>query len=267
MKLSSWMVVGTLSLVASTASAGGTVSQKPQCQAGKIQCVHHVIQEMDRRFRKLARSCDHDAIFALLYLRTTEKYQETALTLGYDDVNSVTREDALFADYYFRAYDAYHDGGGTVPPAWQVAFDAAEAGVLTAQGNALLGINAHIQRDLPFTLYDLYVQGQPVSYKDHNLVNVFLAQVDIADEIIERFDPTYPTGGDSSLIFLWRELAWQNYLALRDAPDQATRDAVAAQIEINSAFAAQAFAQATAYPPGTNSSERDAFCEAQCGGH
>ena len=49
-------------------------------------------------------------------------YGETAPTLGYADVNSVTREDALFADYYFRAYDAYHGcGHGFVPPAWQIA--------------------------------------------------------------------------------------------------------------------------------------------------
>jgi hypothetical protein len=262
MKRWSWVMAGTLSLVTGSALAASNVSSKPQCQAGKIQCVHHVIQEMDARFRKLASRCDHDAIFSLVYLRTTEKYGETALHLGYGDVSSVTREDSQFADYYFRAYDAYHSGCGNVPPAWKIAFDAAEARILPAQGDALLGINAHIQRDLAFTLYDLYRQGHPVSYDDHNLVNVFLAQVDVADEIVRRFDPTYPTGGDSSLIFYWRELAWQNYMALRNAPDQATFDAVAGQIELGAALAAQAFVQATAYPPGSDSSARDAYCAA-----
>lgn len=237
------------------------VSTHPQCQAGKIQCVHHVIKEMDKRYQKLARDCDHDAIFALVYLRTTEKYQETATTLGYEDVTDVTREDSLFADYYFRAYDAYHDGIGSVPPAWQIAFDAAAAGSQTVAGDAFLGINAHIQRDLAFTLYDIHLGGNPVSKHDHDLVNVFLAQVDVAEEIIETYDPYYPTGGDPNLIPAWREQAWQNFVALRDAPTAAARAVVTAQIEAVSAAYAVQFAQIFAIPAG-GAAIRDAFCEA-----
>jgi hypothetical protein len=125
-----------------------------------------------------------------------------------------------------------------------------------------LGINAHIQRDLPFTLYDLYVQGHPVSYEDHTLVNSFLAQVDVAPEIRATFDPTYPLGSDISTIIVWRELAWQNFIALRDAPNQAARNVVATAIENYAAGAAAFFAQLTAYPLGSNSSARDAFCDA-----
>lgn len=255
------LLVGASVVTTATAEPKG-VSDKPQCQAGVLQCVHHVTTEMTKRFKKLKKDCDHDAIFSLLYLRTTETYGATAETIGYSDVNSVTREDAQFADYYFRAYDAYHDDSGVVPPAWQIAFSAAAAKSLTAQGNALLGINAHIQRDLPFTLYDLYVQGHPVSYADHTLVNNFLAQVDVAPEIIATFDPTYPPGNDLSTIIAWRELAWQNFVALRDAPNAVARAAVAAAIENYAAGAAAFFAQLTAYPPGSNSDTRDAFCEA-----
>lgn len=242
-------------------AAADEVSEKNDCQDGDLKCVHHVVQEMDKRLRKLTQDCDHDAIFALVYLRTTEMYEDTAETLPYEDVSTVTREDALFADYYFRAYDAYHDNEGVVPAAWQIAFDAAEARELTSSGNALLGINAHIQRDLPFTLYDLYTQGHPVSYHDHNVVNTFLAMVDFDDEIIARFDPTYPPGDDISTIVFWRELAWQNYVRLRDAPDDAARAVVAADIEQAAAGAAAYFATLTAYPPGADSSDRDGYCQ------
>ena len=279
-----WPVLAalTLALLANNVSAG-EVSKKKHCQAGELKCVHHVVKEMSKRFKKLAKSCSHDAIFSLVYLRTTEVYGETAESIGYDDVSSITREDALFADYYFRAYDSYHSGKKhhgkknhgkknhgkkgkkedvAVPLAWKIAFDAAEARSVTASGNALLGINAHIQRDLPFTLYELYLQGNPVSYEDHTLVNEFLAQVDSADEIIQDFDPTYPKGGDSSGIFYWRELAWQNYVALRDAPNEEARAIVASGIEFQAAQAAAYFAATTAYPVGTDSSERDAYCAA-----
>lgn len=242
------------------ASARQDVSTYPQCQAGNIQCVHHVIQKMKQRYRALAKDCDHDAIFALVYLRTTEKYQETALTLGYDDVASVTREDSVFADYYFRAYDAYHEGAA-VPPVWQIAFDAAEDRTVSVAGDAFLGINAHIQRDLAFTLYDIYAGGNPVSKHDHDLVNVFLAQVDVAEEIIQKYDPDYPTAGDPNLIPAWREQAWQNFVALRDAPDGAARAMVAAQIEAVAAAYAQQFAQIFAIS-SVAADARDAYCQA-----
>jgi hypothetical protein len=238
------------------------LSETRACRAGAIECVARVIGAMTRRFEELARRCDHDAIFALVYLRTTEAYRDTAETIGYDDPASVTREDALFADYYFRAFDAYHHGHGNVPPAWQIAFDSAAARSLSAQGNAFLGVSAHIQRDLPFVLYQLYTEGHAVSHADHTLVNEFLAQVDVAPEIIERFDPTYPPGSDISLIAQWRETAFQNFERLRDATP-VERVVIAAEIEYSAALFAQNVAAGTAYPPGSSSAERDAYCRAQ----
>jgi Family of unknown function (DUF5995) len=237
------------------------LSDSPQCRAGQIGCVTQVILEMNRRFRALARACDHDAIFSLVYLRTTQVYRETAESIGYADVASVTREDALFADYYLRAFDAYHALSGSVPPAWQIAFDTAAARTLSAQGNAFLGVSAHIQRDLPFVLYDLYTRGDAVSHDDHTLVNSFLAQLDVAPEIIARFDPTYPLGSDITLIAAWREAAWQNFERLRDA-DPVQRVVIAAEIEYAAAAAGAAIAASLAYPPGSDSTERDAYCEA-----
>jgi hypothetical protein len=238
------------------------LSEARVCREGALECVSLVIAAMTRRFERLARRCDHDAIFALVYLRTTEVYRDTAETLGYGDIASVTREDALFADYYFRAFDAYHQVQGTVPPAWQIAFDSADARALSAQGNAFLGVSAHIQRDLPFVLYELHVQGHPVSYEDHTLVNEFLAQVAVAPEIIERFDPTYPTGSDIGLIAAWRETAFRNFERLRDAT-AVERVVIAAEIEYSAALFAQNVVASTAYPPGTDSSQRDAYCRAR----
>jgi uncharacterized protein DUF5995 len=258
------MCLGALGSTGSAAGGDGprgrALSASAHCQAGTSACVDQVISEMRRRFKPLERRCDHDAIFALVYLRTTETYRETADSIGYADVASVTREDALFADYYFRAYDAYQRGRGVVPPAWQIAFDTSAARGLSAQGNAFLGVSAHIQRDLPFVLYQLYTEGHPVSYEDHTLVNDFLAQVDVAPEIIERFDPSYPPGSDISLIEAWREAAFQNFERLRDA-SPVDRVVIAAEIEYTAAVFAQNVVASTAYPPGHNSQERDRYCK------
>lgn len=107
------------------ASAPDFTSSK-LCEVGKRECVQLVINEMQRRYQLLAQKCNRDALFALTYLRTTETFIATLNKIDYENPAAVIREDALFAEYYFRALDAYHLQKGKVPSAWQVAFDAAQ---------------------------------------------------------------------------------------------------------------------------------------------
>lgn len=261
-------------------------TSKRACFMGQPKCVEFVIKKMERRYRPLARQCDHDALFSLTYLRTTETFFDTLDEVGYDNLAAVIREDALFAKYYFRAYDAYHSGMDNfraddaysnmskVPPAWQVAFNAAQNRSVSGSGNLFLGFNAHIQRDLPFVLYELYLQGRPVSYEDHTQVNEFLQKVNVLQELAQKFDPTIDDGdlpGQEDdqerfqLIAQWREGAYRNFERLRDADTDAARVQVAAEIEAYSAQSARLLRQAFSYPPGTDSLERDVYCKAQRG--
>lgn len=250
------------------------LTSKKVCKVGEPKCVEIVIKTMERRYKPLAKQCDHNAVFALNYLRTTQVFLQTLEEVGYEDLATVIREDAIFANYYFQAYDTYHLNIGKVPPAWEIAFDAAQRRLVSASGNVALGINAHIQRDLPFVLYELYLQGHPVSYEDHTRVNQFLQKVNPLDELAQKFDPTIddqdvPGEEDDrqrfQAIIQWREGAYRNFERLRDASTDAERAQVAAEIEANSAASAQALLQAFSYPPGTDSSERDAYCQAQQG--
>lgn len=252
------------------ASVHEPVSKKV-CEVGKPKCVELVIKEMERRYKPLAKQCDHDALFALAYLRTTEVFQKTLDDVDYDNLASVIREDALFAEYYFRAYDAYHLDLDNVPPAWKQAFDAAQNRSVSSSGDLVLGFNAHIQRDLPFVLYDLYKQGHPVSCQDHTRVNEFLQKVNFLGELAQKFDLTIDDEdkpGDTNgqqrfqLIALWREGAYRNFERLRDAESDEARAQVAAEIEVYAAVSAQLLRQALSYPPGTDSSDRDAYCRA-----
>jgi len=112
------------------------VDSPNDCIAGRVQCVDKVIRQMTTRFEPLASSCDHDAIFALTYLRVTEEYRRTIETpTFFDDTSFVNHEDVLFARYYFAAYDAWAAGRtASVPPAWRVAFDAARDRAVSANG-------------------------------------------------------------------------------------------------------------------------------------
>ena len=266
--------VGWSSLLAGT-STGFEPTSEDDCVAGREACIDKVIREMDRRFRPLAERCDHDAIFALGYLRTTEEYRRSIQDPHFfQDTAFVNHEDAVFAAYYVEAFDAWHSGDrDRVPPAWQVAFRAADEKSLPASGNLVLGVNAHIQADLPFVLAGIgLVKPDGSSRKaDHDKVNEFLNRVtdDMIPEMARRFDPTIddgdlPTFVDDVLTFqsipAWREIAWRNAERLVAAPDAASRARVAADIHAYAASQARLLASATAYRLLQTSAPRDRYC-------
>ena len=250
-------------------------SSPDDCSAGRVQCVDKTVREMTRRFDALASSCQHNAIFALIYLRVTEEYRSTVEGPFFDDTRFVNYEDTLFAHYYFAAFDAWAAGRiEQVPPAWRVAFDAARARAVSAIGDLLLGINAHVQRDLPLVLYAAgIVRPDGTSRKpDHDRVNIILNRVqdDILAEIARRFDPTVddtnlPTVLDDVALFQllagWREKAWRNAELLAAAPTPAARELVVAAIERDAALEARAIVASTGYLPLLGGgAARGAFC-------
>jgi hypothetical protein len=251
------------------------VTSPDDCVAGRVQCVDKVVRQMTRRLEPLASSCDHDAIFALTYLRVTEEYRRTIESPFFDDTRFVNHEDVIFARYYFAAHDAWTSGRTVeVPPAWRVAFDAARDRAVSAMGNLLLGINAHVQRDLPFVLYSVgLVSPEGASRKpDHDRVNQILNRVtdDVIAEIARRFDPTIddtnlPTTIDDFTLFqtivAWRETAWRNAELLALAPTPAARELVAREIEGNAATQARLIRTTMQYPPLLGGrAARDAYC-------
>jgi hypothetical protein len=255
-------------------------SSENDCAAGRTSCVDAVIREMQRRFEPLADACDHDGIFALAYLRTTEEYRRTIEDPGFfADTAFVNHEDAVFARYYFDAFDAWHSGRrAAVPDAWAIAFRAADERAVSASGNLQLGINAHVQHDLPFVLAAIgLVKPDGSSRKpDHDRVNQFLNRVTIPlyAEIARRFDPTIddtnlPGALDEfalfQLIVTWREIAWRNAERLVSAGSAEARARVSAEIEAYAASQANLIRLGTAYGPLRNSGARDAYCAAHHG--
>jgi hypothetical protein len=251
-------------------------SSADDCVAGRIRCVDKVIRDMTRRFDALVERCDHDAVFSLAYLRTTEEYRRAASTPGFfADPPFVNHEDVLFARYYTAAYDAWHaDRIAEVPPAWRVAYDAADRRRVAGSGNLLLGINAHVNRDLAFVLASIGLTAPDGSSRkpDHDQVNVFLNRVTepMLAEAAKRLDPTMDDAGTPyglsyttlmQLLVTWREAAWRNAERLVSAPDRAAQDRVAQEIEDSAAAQARAIVAEYSYvPPVSSSAARDAFC-------
>lgn len=256
-------------------------STATECKNGQIACVENVIKEMTKRYNALG--CDHDSTFAFTYLLTTEEYRR-AVADGqfFSDIAFINHQDALFADYYFEQFDDWHRGDvEEVSPAWRIAFDSAERQMVSGLGNVFLGMNAHVNRDLPFVLAEIgLVKPDGTSRKpDHDRVNDFLAATNqyLLTEAAKVLDPTLDDGDvpgisvDNSVtvqaLVVWREQAWRNAERLVAAPTAEARAQVAEEIEQMAAAEALVIRTAFSYTPahrllGVDPEQRSAFCEA-----
>lgn len=235
-------------------------------------CVDGVIADMIDAWEPLDASCDHRAVFALTYLITTQGFRaylsDKRQPLFFDDEAAIINLDRAFADLYFDAFT-----GGAVPDAWRIAFDAAQRGSTNAVQDVFLGMNAHIQRDLPVALSAVgLVDGKGASRKgDHDRVDEILSAVldGIEDEIARRYDPMVGLAdaspspvdevGALEMLKSWREGAWRNAERLSLATSDAERATIMNEIET--------YATAWAHVIATTDfswyrTQRDAYCRA-----
>jgi uncharacterized protein DUF5995 len=84
------------------------------------------------------------------YQRTTTAVGKAILDDVFEDPDWVEEWDVVFARLYLDAYDAYVGPTGVVPRPWRIAFEAPAD--LPALRQVLLGINAHVNYDLPQAL-------------------------------------------------------------------------------------------------------------------
>lgn len=248
------------------------------CVAGRDSCLKATLKELARIADGTAKSCAHDAVFARAYVRMTQTYGWSRDIPGYyEDVPFANHQDAVFAKKYTDAYDAYQSGDrASVPRAWLIAFDASRDKRVSTTGSLLLGMNAHINRDLPFVLASVGLVAPDGSSRkpDYDAVErwLYTATEPLLAELAARFDPTADDANDpyglSNLALFqvvsgWRESAWRNAEALVSAPTPAARALVAASIEDEAAAGAQTLLTTQSYvPPLTSSGPRDLWCAA-----
>jgi hypothetical protein len=114
--------------------------------------IDEVIEQMTALAEELRQEEDGRLPFHNTYLRTTEAVAQALRDGFFADPEWVGRWDVAFARLYLDALDAGRHGE-QVPEPWAVAFRAAAAQPdLPAVRHVLLGMNAHINYDLPQAL-------------------------------------------------------------------------------------------------------------------
>ena len=257
--VASLAVLLAFGLATSAAAADTTV-----CAKQRDACVDRLVTAMERNLDRL--HCDHNAAFALLYLRTTEQIRDAIHNGEFSDRPLWNQLTTAFGRYYLDAFKAWRSGHQRrAPMAWRIAFRAAKEERVSTLGDLFLGISAHVNRDLAFAYYRMGL----TNHDDHLHVNAILAAVrpTALSEITARLDPDPITGGSSDPtlqldIAAWRELAWNNAQRLAAAPDRAARREVAHDIDRHGVWMARRIRAALRATEATNA-RRDAFCRAK----
>jgi len=262
------------------------------CTAGVPACMDDVVAEMTQRFDRLASSCSDLAPFALMYRQVSNDVRRSVRARRYQSPAYVGHLDSVFATLYFRAVDEWRLGHrDRVPRAWRIAFSSAVSHRVSALGDLLLGMNAHISRDLP---YSLAAVGLRLPDDRDGVPDVLAVNHDIARSqrpalagVERRFDPTVRDtdqfGGPDEpgqigqlklgkigdprkigkVIAAWRREAVDNARSLLAARTHAERLQVDTAIDAHATLRALLIADATAYrSPKRDPEARLRYCRA-----
>lgn len=202
---------------------------------GATRTVSSVLAAMDERLAALPPRLHAHRSFLQTYRRTTAAVGKAIDDASFEDPQWVEEWDVVFADLYLDALGA--DLGGSpsaapVPRPWRLAFDAPAA--LPPLRHVLLGINAHINYDLPQALLAVISDADfadPVLVgrrrRDHARIDAVLAgRVAAEDRELAGATPRRlvdraltPLNHLSSKRFLReaRQKVWHNTLALQQA--------------------------------------------------
>jgi len=197
--------------------------------------IDDVIERMTALAEELRRDGDGRLAFHDTYLRTTRAVAEALRDGAFTDHEWVDRWDVAFAQLYLDALDADRRGD-PVPEPWAVAFRAAAAQPdLPPVRHVLLGMNAHINYDLPQALLAVITDaefGDPDvrarREADHRVIDEVLAlRVGAEDVELQQLEPAttwqdrvlQPANRVATRRFLReaREKVWANSLELSKA--------------------------------------------------
>ncbi len=257
---------------------GGPLNPKSTnvCDSGGPDCMNAVVSEMSRRIKSLG--CSHLAPFAAMYRQVSIEVRKSYDADAYGSPPYVAHLDSVFATLYFHALDSWRTGDrAAVPQAWRIAFSAAQNQRVSTFGDMMLGMNAHISRDLPYALADIGMKlpNGHSAVADAVAVNrdIFRAQPILLATIRAAYDPkTDPPPGlpkwlkpseVPKIIAAWRLEAIANARELLSAHSQAAKLQIETRINDTATLRALLIYNSTMLKqPAIYNARRNGYCAA-----
>lgn len=116
--------------------------------------VDAVIDRMDLRLREMTENRDGRRRFLRMYCIFKRALRQNIVEGRFLDRAWAEALCCRMADYYFDAVEAYDVDPARCPEPWRHSFERARSGRTNLLQDMLLGMNAHINYDLPLATYD-----------------------------------------------------------------------------------------------------------------
>ena len=178
--------------------------------------IDDVLRILDGIIADTKAKSDPLGYFPALYRQVTLTVKQGVASGYFDDGPRMDRFDALFANRYLAAYDAW-TSGGTPTQSWQVAFQGMRSGQLIILQDLVVGINAHINLDLGVVTGETF-QGAALQsfHGDFNKINQILSA------LLPKVETT--VGEFSPLLGILSRIGGQDAIAALDFSLDAARD-------------------------------------------
>lgn len=191
----------------------------------KINSILVVIRNLEKLDSDLIKGdLQNLGAFNHTYLIVTRNIQTGIRRDYFEYPDKLNELDVNFAGYYFKPIKNYSNGK-QIAPAWKICFDFCRSEKNSRFIYLTLGVNAHINNDLAFSLKDIIKDEKFET--DHKMVQKMIDQSlnevlsfvkedsEILNLIHKSLAPIYKI---VIKIFLrrWRAKAWKNYLDLKN---------------------------------------------------
>ena len=235
----------------------------------RFRTIDDVVQGFDALEVRFRAAGDRRAIFVTLYGTVSTEIRARLAQRFFSDNEWVARYAVTFGNLYLDALDDYEaHRRDRVPKAWRLCFDLARSAEGLVVQDMLLGINAHVNHDLPFALEAISIDPDRARrHGDHGAVNAVLASVveRATARIAELYAPGLApldeiAGPLDELLGLFslqvaRDSAWESALALSNARNPIERRLACSLIDSRAAIMARLL-RAPALSPATVSACR-----------
>ncbi|MBD3626884.1 DUF5995 family protein [Cyclobacterium sp.] len=211
-----------------------------------MQEVQSLLEIMKERTDRWKNTGDRRHVFLGCYSMMSNNMYAAITKEQFINADWVSRLLLRFSEYYFEALGHYDDNPDISPAVWRQVHDASLNPKINATQNLLLGVNAHINYDLPLALYDCLVEtwqklpeaDKDSLKKDHELVNEIIANtIDAVQDSIINPSSWSMAAIDvlmgrldewllSKLISSWRNEVWEVNLELLSSPSEKQRESI-----------------------------------------
>jgi len=229
-----------------------------------VRSMDDLLLVMQHHLKRLESAHDNRAAFLRVYFTMSGFVRQRLDEAFFIDGAWIERVAVRFAWWYFDALDRY-ERGDNPPPAWGYAFNTAARRQGFLLQDVLLGMNAHINNDLPLVVEAmLREEDDDAPYHairrrfDHDQINraLYLVIPRVEEELAEHYGRLirplgWMTGTLDQALSLyglktWRENVWRNAQSLLAARTEAERDLVIGWIQTDALHVARSIER---FPP------------------